>query len=178
MIRKMILRKGQIEMMGLMIIVVILSLALLFVVKVVFTQEKTDTTQSYETSKLVESFVNTLFQTSSGCTDDTTIQDLLIDCAKNPFSGGSISCSDGQNSCPYANATIATILSQTLDQWGYADTGYEFVAAAPPNQQIIYYSSGNLSASMGGTTEPFALRLYPSQQDLNVYLCIGGCGFS
>ncbi|MBI5002178.1 hypothetical protein HZC31_02235 [Candidatus Woesearchaeota archaeon] len=178
MTRNSLLRRGQIEMMGLMIIVVILSLALLFVVKVVFTSEKTDTTQSYETSKLVESFVNTLFQTSSGCTDDTTIQDLLIDCAKNPFSGGSITCGDGQNSCPYANATIATILSQTLDQWGYADTGYEFVAIAPPNQQIIYYSSGNLSASMGGTTEPFALRLYPSQQDLNVYLCIGGCGFS
>ena len=177
MIRNTILRKGQIEMMGLMIIVVILSLALLFVVKVVFTSEKTDTTQHYESGKLVESFVNTLFQTSSGCTSDTTIQDLLIDCAKNPFSGGSISCSDGQTSCPYANATIATILSQTLDQWGYANTGYEFVAIAPPNQQIIYYASGNLSASMGGTTEPFALRLYPSQQDLNVYLCIGGCGF-
>lgn len=178
MIYKRLSDKGQIEMMGLMIIVVILSLALLFVVKVVFTNEKTDTTQSYETSKLVESFVNTLFQTSSGCTDDTTLQDLLIDCAKNPFSGGSITCADGQNSCPYANATIATILSQTLDQWRYADTGYEFVAIAPPNQEIVYYSSGNLSASMGGTTEPFALRLYPSQQDLHVYLCIGGCGFS
>lgn len=174
----MIRQKGQIEMMGLMIIVIILSLALLFVVKVVFTKEKTDTTQTYETSKLVQSFVNALFYTSSGCTPDTTIKDLLIDCAKNPFSDGSISCSDGQDSCPYVNATIATILSQTLDQWGYADTGYEFVAIAPPNQEIVYYSSGNLSASMGGTTEPFPLRLYPSQQDLNVYLCIGGCGFS
>lgn len=178
MIRNRSSRRGQIEMMGLMIIVVILSLALLFVVKVVFTPDETDTTQNYESGKLVESFVNTLFQTSSGCTDDTKIQDLLIDCAKNPSSGGSITCSDGQNSCPYANATIAMILSQTLDQWGYADTGYEFIAVAPPNQKIIYYSSGNLSASMSGTTEPFALRLFPSQQDLNVYLCIGGCGFS
>lgn len=178
MIRNKLAKKGQIEMMGLMIIVVIISLALLFVVRVVFTKEKIDTTQTYETSKLVESFVNTLFQTSSGCTPDTTIQDLLIDCAKNPFSGGSIACSNGQNSCPYANTTIAAILSQTLDQWGYAETGYEFVAIAPPNQHIIYYSSGNLSASMGGTTEPFALRLYPSQQDLHVYLCIGGCGLS
>src|SRR3989344_6478819 len=115
MILNTVLRKGQIEMMGLMIIVVILSLALLFVVKVVFTQEKTDTTQSYETSKLVESFVNTLFQTSSGCTDDTTIPDLLIDCAKNPFSGGSITCDDGRESCVFANATIVTILQSTID---------------------------------------------------------------
>jgi len=171
-------KRSQMEIMGLMIIVIIISLALLFVIKVVFTKKNTDLTGDYETSKLVESFVNTLFQTSSGCTSDTTIQDLLVDCAKNPFSGGTITCDDGRESCVFANTTIATILQSTIDNWGFKETGYEFVAVAPPNQQIIYYAAGNLSASLGGETTPFSLRLYPSQQYLSVYLCVGGCGLS
>ncbi len=170
------MKKSQMEIVGLLIIVIIISLVLLFVLKVVFTKKSTDTTQSYEQSKLVEAFVNTLFQTSSDCTGDTTIKDLLIDCAKNPFSSGSLTCTNGQKSCDYANDTIAVILDQTLDQWGFKETGYEFIAVAPPNQRIIAYSVGNLSASMGGETTPFTLRLYPSQQNLYVYLCIGGCG--
>ena len=88
---------------------------------------------------------------------------------------GNITCNDGKESCIYANETIAFILEQTLDQWGFSARGYEFVAVAPPNQEIIYYRAGDLSASMGGETTPFSLKLYPSQQYLNVYLCIGGC---
>ena len=171
--QKKISRRSQMEIMGLMIIVVILSLALLFVIKAVFLKKPQETTQSYETSKLVSSFVGTLLQTTSDCTGDTTLQDLLIDCAKNP--GGSITCSNGEDSCNYANETIATILDQTVSIWGDA-SGYEFIAVAPPNHKIIYYSSGNLSASTDGETTPYPLRLYPSQQDLYVYLCIGGCG--
>ncbi len=171
-------KRGQVEIIGLMIIVIILSLALLFVIKVVFTKKNPDVSQNYQTNTLVEAFVNTLFQTSSGCTTDTTIQDLLVDCAKNPFSSGTIMCSDGRSSCQYANETIAYILQQTIDKWGFQNTGYEFVAVAPPNQQIVYYGSGNLSASLAGETTPFTLRLYPSQQYLHVYLCIGGCGLT
>ena len=171
-------KRSQTEIMGLMIIVVILSLALLFVLKVVFTKSSAEqTTQSYETKNLVTAFVNTLFQTSSGCTSDTDIQDLLVDCAKNPFSGGTIACIDGRSSCEYANATIAYILENSIDQWSFGK-GYEFVAVAPPNQRIIYHSAGNLSASTGGDTTPFSLPLYPSSQQLYVYLCIGGCGLS
>lgn len=170
------MKRAQMEIMGLLLIVIILSLALLFVLKVVFLKEPSSLTQDYEKQKIVEAFVNTLFQTSSGCTSDTTMKDLLIDCAKNPFSGGTITCSDGRNSCVFANETIPLILEDTLDQWGFAETGYEFVAVAPPYEKIVYYSSGNLSASLGGETTPFSLRLYPSQQYLNVYLCLGGCG--
>lgn len=170
-------KKSQIEIMGLMIIVVILALALLFVIKVVFTGKETPKSQAYETSTLVEAFVNTLFQTTASCTGDVTIQDLLLDCARHPYSGGSITCTDGRTACPFANETIGDILQETLDMWGYAAQGYEFIAVAPPEVEIVYYSSGNLSASTSGEVEPFTLRLYPSKQDLYVYLCIGGCGF-
>lgn len=170
-------KKSQIEIMGLMIIVVILALALLFVLKVVFTDEGTSKSRTYETSTLVEAFVNTLFQTTAGCTGDVTIQDLLLDCARHPSSGGSIACTDGKKGCTFANETIGYILQETLDVWGYDVQSYEFIAIAPPEVEIVYYRSGNLSASKGGEVEPFTLRLYPSKQDLYVYLCIGGCGF-
>ncbi len=172
-------KNGQIEIMGLMIIVVILALALLFVIKVVFTEKETPESQAYVTSTLVEAFVNTLFQTTARCTGDVTIQDLLLDCARHPYSGGSITCTDGsgRDACTFANETIGQILQETLDVWGYNTQGYEFIAIAPPEVEIVYYAAGNLSASEGGEVEPFTLRLYPSPQDLYVYLCIGGCGF-
>jgi hypothetical protein len=168
------MKKGQTEVIGLLIIVIILSLVILFVLKTVFTNKSTDTTQSYEESKIVESFVNTLFQTSSGCTEDTTIKDLLIDCAKNPFSDGIITCSNEQKSCQYANETIGYILENSIQQWGLFT--YEFIAVAPPNQNIIHYTSGDISASMGGETTPFILPLGLSGKNLYVYLCLGGCG--
>jgi hypothetical protein len=177
-------KKGQIEIMGLMIVVVILSLLLLFVIKVVFTAKQVDYTQDYETNKLVESFVNTLFQTTAACTGDVTIQELLLDCARYPHTGGSITCNDDdeyapdyRQSCAFANDKIAYILENSVDQWGFADTGYEFIAIAPPNEEIVYYSRGDLEGSLSGEVEPFTLRMYPSTEDLYVYLCIGGCGF-
>lgn len=171
-------KKSQTEIMGLMIIVIILSLAMLFVFKVVFFKKTTDIGQTYEVSKTPETFVNTLLQTTSGCTSDSTIQTLLVDCAKNPFTHGTITCTDGRGSCEFANQTIAFILQQTVDQWGYQSTGYEFVAVTPPYPPIVSYASGNLSASLGGETTPFVLRLYPSQEYLNIYLCLGGCGLT
>ncbi len=170
-------KHAQIEIMGLMIIVVILALALLFIIKVVFMEREAPESQAYETSTLVEAFVNTLFQTTARCTGDVTIQDLLLDCARHPSSGGSITCTDGRDACTFANETTGQILKETLDVWGYDTQGYEFIAVAPPEVEIVYYTSGDLSASTGGEVEPFTLRLYPSQQDLYVYLCIGGCGF-
>ncbi len=174
-------KKSQIEIMGLLLIVIIITLALLFAVRVVF-QNKGSTTDIYETyvdQKLVSSLVNAMFQTDSGCTKDTTIRDLLIDCAKAYSYGGTIKCENSQRSCDFVNAAIDVMLEGTLDEWRFNESyGYEFIATVPPSPMIVNISKGNFSDSMSGTTEPYKLPLYPSTKELYVYLCIGGCGFS
>jgi len=170
-------KAAQVEIMGLVIIVIIISLVLLFVVKVVFSPGSS-TEFSSAHKDLTSTFVNTLLQTDSGCTSDTTIQDLFVNCARSPGKG-SITCYDGTKSCEYLNTTTIDIMQKTLDKWRLGEArGYEFVAVVPPQKVIMHYTSGNLSSSMGGEVEPFPLSLYPSPQDLMIYLCVGGCGIS
>ena len=170
-------KRGQVEIMGLVIIVIIISLILLFVVKIVFTQ-KPATDFSSAQGDLTSSFVNTLLKTDSGCTPDTSMQDLFVNCARSPGLG-SISCYNGERSCEYLNHTTIGIMQKSLDAWKLGEArGYEFVAVVPPQKVIMHYTSGNMSESMGGEVEPFPLSLYPSPQDLMIYLCVGGCGIS
>lgn len=168
---------GQIEIMGLVIIVVIISLVLLFVVSIVFKQEPGADLPEAETG-LSSSFIDALLQTDSNCTSDTTMQDLFVNCAKSPGKG-SITCYDGRKSCEYVNDTTIEIMKKTLDVWGLnVSRGYEFVAVVPPQKVITHYTAGNMSLSLGGEVEPYPLSLYPSPSDLLIYLCVGGCGIS
>ncbi len=171
-------KRGQIEIMGLVLIVIIISLTLLFAVRVVFKKKTTaqDVYEGYTNQKLVSSFVNAMLQTDSLCTKDTTVRDLLIDCAKGQSYGGSIVCSDGQRSCPYVAQVIEQMLDGTLGAWKYGDAyGYQFLAYVPPAEPMVNVSVGDFSQSSGGRTEPFKLPLYPSTNEVYVLLCIGGC---
>jgi hypothetical protein len=173
-------KRAQIEIMGLALIVIIISIAALFVVRAVFmNQNSISTTTKYDTEKLTSTFVNTLLQSDSGCTQDTTFQDLLVDCAKAPYSDGTITCAtDPQNrkSCVYANDTIGYILTNTLDSWGVVyNPGYEFRVVAPGDQIVAQHINGNLSQAAFGTVTPFPIRLYPSDQEVVILLCVGGC---
>lgn len=170
-------KRGQIEIMGLLLIMILVAIGLIFVVKVVFTKKPANQLQTYDAERLTSSFVNVLLQTDTQCTSDTTFQDLLIDCAKMPGAQGTIICANGQRSCPYANETISHILENSIDQWGVMfQPGYEFKAVAPNGQAIVSHISGDLSQSTFGTVTPFPIRLYPQDEELLVYLCVGGCG--
>ena len=169
-------KKSQVEIMGLVIIMIIISLVLLFVVSVVFKQ-KPGTEFSEAHGDLSSTFVNTLLQTDSGCVQDTTMQDLFVNCARSAGKG-SITCDDGiTKSCEYLNVTVISILENTLNVWNVdTERGYEFIAVVPPQKVLMHYTAGDLSTSLGGQVEPFPLSLYPSPVDLMIYLCVGGCG--
>ena len=170
-------KRAQIEIMGLALIVIIISIASLFVVRAVFMNKNSiDTTTKYDTEKLTSTFVNTLLQSDSGCTPDTTFQDLLVDCAKAPYSDGTITCMDSRKSCVYANESIGYISKNTLDSWGVVyKPGYEFRVIAPGDQIVAQHINGDLSEATFGTVTPFPIRLYPSDQEVVILLCVGGC---
>jgi len=165
--------------MGLVIIVVIISLALLFAIKIVFSKKSKAQSvyQSYTHQEVVSSLPDAMFQTDSGCTKDTTVRDLLVDCAKSYSFGGSIKCGDGTRSCDFVSGVIDGMLNGTINQWGIAEGfGYQFIAEVPPEVYVVNITGGNLSQSMGGQTEVYVINLYPSNKELYTYLCIGGCG--
>lgn len=170
-------KRGQIEIMGFALIVILIVFGLLFAVRVFFTAKKIEPALQREAEQLSSSFVYTLLQADSLCTKDTTLQDLLVDCANAAYAGGTITCTDNRRSCVYANETIGLLLSKTLDVWGVADaSGYEFMAFVQDEPRVAYHAAGNLSASSYGAVTPYRIKLYPSDRELLVFLCVGGCG--
>ena len=108
-------KKGQMEIMGLVVIVILLSLAMLFVLQFVLLKEPSQTKKTYTHSQLSANTLNALLKTTTSCRGQDVTQ-LLQDCASyRP--DGLIQCETGQRSCSYVKDTILVILNGTLDYW-------------------------------------------------------------
>ncbi len=163
-------RRSQIEIVGLMIIVLMISFIFLFlIVRIINPSDKTSNT---ENEKLAGRFVNTVINTNSGCTSDTKIVDLLTDCSK--WKGGSsfITCDDGNDSCTYVNNTLEYILEETLVNW---TKPYELIITGHiTGAKITHLTGGNLSQSTSGQVSDQPLPV-GREGNMQVKLCLGGC---
>lgn len=172
-------KKAQTEAMGLMIIVVIVSLAILFAAATIFFKQREDPLQSFIQKKLSSDIIGAMLRTSSGCTEDTTMEDLFIDLAK----GSTIQCNLNMLPSLYPNVpeckTIITsedalkcgvtvILSNTTDEWHML---YHFQAKVAKSV-LFEKTGGDLSKSKGGEVTPYTLPI-PGGQYLEIWLCMG-----
>jgi hypothetical protein len=113
------IKKGQIEIAGLIIIVVLITLVLLFVLSFDLNQDianQGDETRELKDTNIRDGFGPALLETSTSC-ESRTVKQLLSDCAHEK----EISCANG-NSCFVANQTIEYILNETLEKIGYKFT--------------------------------------------------------
>jgi hypothetical protein len=116
------MKKSQMEMMGLAIIVIIISLGLLFVVRFVILNPKQAVSKEFSESELASNFLNTLIETNAPGCSNIKFSTLFMDCAK----AKKIYCS-GDDSCTYIMKTMRDdILPTTFDEWGIS---YYFIAS-------------------------------------------------
>ncbi len=122
-------RKGQMEMIGLVIIVILLTLGMLFMAQ--FALKKEPKKKIFVRKGLAYSTMGALMKTTTGTVcykDDTptanlTIgRDLIDDCALYKGAWGSYECG-GRDSCSFLNQTISYLLNETLGRW---NKHYEF----------------------------------------------------
>ena len=124
-------RKSQTEMMGLVIVVILITLALLFVLSFVVLRKPTELKKQYTQSEIAANTLNALIHTTTICTggpDCKKIGRLLKNCAENPVTGGTCYCPDDFTSCGYAETVINEIFDKTLTAWNIQ---FEFTAAVP-----------------------------------------------
>ncbi len=106
-------KKGQMEIMGLAVIVVLLALAMFFVVAFKSNGPETTSVQkTYSDKELATNFIVTLIDTHIGC-EKLTIDDLIHDCAVD----NKIYC-QGKKSCEFLDDSINLLLDETLKKWG------------------------------------------------------------
>ena len=102
------MKKAQTEIMGLVVVVILIAVGLLFFIAFVVMAPKSETLSKTTTSVVASSTLNSLQYTTTTCRG-LSVQDLLLDCATRQ----AIVCGN-ENSCYFANHTIAYILNRTL----------------------------------------------------------------
>ncbi len=113
--------RGQMEIMGLAIVVILITLGVLFALTTL-QQDEGGGEQAFEQKGIAGGFLNSFLGTTTPC-ERLTIQDLIRDCAQR---GGFVCGAEYDpfapfgkqrelDSCSYANQTAAYLFNQTLD---------------------------------------------------------------
>jgi len=105
------MRKSQMEILGIAIVVVLATLGLLFIVSYSITKPKT-IKQEFTTSATVENLLTTLMATTTEC-NGLDYADVLKGCAT-----GTVECGISKSACQYANEIATAILENSLKVWG------------------------------------------------------------
>src|SRR3989344_1440833 len=121
-------RKAQLEVLGLAIVVLLISLSLLFVLQFVVTRAPELPKQTFTRDQLASTMVSALLETTSHCAE-LTMTELIQDCAQQPLSD--VDCNgDGDTrvgvrseSCTVVETVTQQIFAETLDKW---QKSYEF----------------------------------------------------
>ena len=111
-------KKSQMEIMGLVIIVILVSVAMLFVIKFILLQPPSDIGSTYTHTQLAANTLNAITKTTAKSCKNQDLTQLLQDCAAYNQQGGLIICDDGKKSCQYSEESIRYIINNTLDKWG------------------------------------------------------------
>ena len=131
-------KRGQMEMIGLVIIVILLTLGMLFMAQ--FALKKEPKKKIFVRKGLAYSTMGALMKTSVSCDVSpgeplptgtiTIVGNLIDDCAEYSYEyktylrGKSFySCGEGMHTCAFLNKTIGDLLNKTLGNW---NKHYEF----------------------------------------------------
>lgn len=112
-------KKSQMEIMGLVVIVILITLGMFFVVRFMITKQPSEIKKSYTRTEIAANILNSLLKTNAkDCYGMTTTQ-LLQDCAVNKDTPtNQVKCENDQNSLEYVQIIIETIFNETLISWG------------------------------------------------------------
>lgn len=142
-------RKGQEEMVGFALIVIIVSIVLLVFLGFFLGNSKNQTTQSFE----AENFVISTLQYSTECQNYygyISVNDLIFMC------NSKLTCNDRQDSCEVLNSTLNGILNQSWNVGGGSPIkGYVLNITSNSGLVLPSISKGNITQNSKGTLQPF-----------------------
>ena len=161
------MRKGQLEMMGLAVVVILISIAMLFAIRFVVLKEPAQYKKEYTNTQLAANMLSALLRTTINECTDLEFRELYKDCAKSYPDRGSITCDTSEDSCGYIKRKTGEILNSTLGKW---HKDFEF------NARTNAYSVFRI----GGCTGAKKSKAFPTPVDpsgaVTLYVTLDICG--
>lgn len=153
-------KKAQLEMIGLVVIVIIVITALLIFTVHKMSNPKENVQKRYINKEIATNMLISMTKTSVNECHNLSLGELITDCAR-PFH--SITCYD-YTSCEIANRTIFKILNRTLVDW---ELGFNFSIEGTEINFVNYGCSAKSEKVQGFEILP----LYPGQIEMTLDIC-------
>ncbi len=149
-------RKGQTEIFGLVIIVILLAIGLLFAV-VILTDTPTREVERVKESVQAANFLNTMTSTSAISCGKRDVRELLQNCAlaTAEWTGAAVCDNGATNTCELADQMIKQMLDATLKKWGKS---YKFFMTGTDAVERIKAESGTCTGERESSTRPEKVR--------------------
>lgn len=151
-------KRAQTEIVGLVIIVIIITIAMLFYLT--YKAQPTNTTkktlyQEFAHNELATSFSQSLLETHiTSC--QATVEELIVDCGS--LRGKQIRCG-AQSSCEKLEEVVIEIKNATLDEWNYA---YGLTIKLSDYKNYTYIKDNCTTDTVGrGTPGIFLVPYFP-----------------
>lgn len=150
--------KAQMEVFGLVIVVILIFIGILFIMKFYKPASTEDIRAKYTDEVIAQNMLTSILNLNTTCKLD--MEGLARDC----YLGGEYFC-DGVRSCKYVNDTISKILENTLEEW---KKPYEFKIT----KTDISKNYGNCS-QLKKVPGQYIISLHPEQGSIIalLYVC-------
>lgn len=154
--------KGQMEIMGLAIIVILVILGVLFAVSIML-KPPSETERVVRESTIANNFISTYLDTVTDCFD-SSMRDLLKDCAL----GAAIQCPDGRDSCGKVDLVTNAVLDSTLNTW---KKKYRFIFEGSESVEQFTTQEGTCKGQKE-SSKPYAVPVRPGLTlNLRIEIC-------
>ncbi len=172
-------KNAQIEIVGLLIIVLIITFILIFMFTSNSNESEVNLDEIHDVN-LATSIIISMINTDTDCTSaKPRVRNLIIDAARANVTGTYfITCTGGENSLVFSKQVFKEILDKTMDEW---NKNYEFIVTKAggdyntPDDRLIRFTNSDFEQKDDAEVGIVALPL-TNQGTISIVLCIGGCG--
>ncbi len=155
---------GQVEIMGLLIVVILVVVVIFLVVSFSAKTSPRKIQTTYMNDQMSTAFILALLDTTTECGNSVSMTEVISDCA----AFKKISCPGG-NSCDYLNDSLDDIFNATLVKWG---VGFVFsmhhTSFNTPELNNFTFSQGCGYGSISQRETLQIIPLWPRPDDVEV----------
>ena len=156
----MLNKKSQMEIIGLAVVVILITLAMIFVIRFSVLNKPEDLKKDFTQTQLSSNMVNTFLKSTSRNCNGLSMTELLQDCAQ--IQG--IYCGNELPSCEYVLEAAREVFGSTLNAW---NLDYEFKTYIDENSPIF-----SLGETCPGAKKSKLFLVPTSAQTLSIKLDI------